>query len=468
MSTIKIRRGTKSQLDGITLASGELGFTTDTKEVFCGDATTNHLIGGVTVDTFANRPTAGQSGRIFHATDTDDTYIDDGTVWNLTGYTDLSDMSGDLDDISDGTTYGRVLNTHLSTNRVNQLHDGTNNVTASQARTHIDDATLHRIINDSGTSTTELWSASKIGDEIDDKLQGISWQEPVIDRIDFDTAEPAAPTLGDRYINTVATASSSETAQAIAINTIVEWNSVDWDEFVPEEGYAVYVEDEDKQYNFNGSSWVTFGSTTSHANLSGLQGGTSAEYYHLTNTQHTDLTDAGDSSLHYHSSDRNLANSTGNITTSQVTDLDEFVEDTASTMITGGTHSGGISVTYNDNAGGNGTLDIDMANDGHTHDTRYFTETEMGATAGATTSGAYLVGVYAAELDNASSSDLQGVLDELDQAISDTVTGGYTDEDAQDAIGTILVDTADIDFTYNDTTPSISALILQVDGGSFV
>ena len=33
----------------------------------------------------------------------------------------------------------------------------------------------------------------------------------------------------------------------------------------------------------------------------------------------------------------------------------------------------------------------------------------------------------------------------------------YTDEMAQDAIGTILVDTSEIDFTYNDTTPSITA-----------
>jgi len=33
----------------------------------------------------------------------------------------------------------------------------------------------------------------------------------------------------------------------------------------------------------------------------------------------------------------------------------------------------------------------------------------------------------------------------------------YTDEQAQDAIGTILVDSATINFTYNDATPSITA-----------
>jgi len=36
-------------------------------------------------------------------------------------------------------------------------------------------------------------------------------------------------------------------------------------------------------------------------------------------------------------------------------------------------------------------------------------------------------------------------------------TGGYTNEQAQDAIGTILLDTATIDFTYDDATPNISA-----------
>jgi len=35
--------------------------------------------------------------------------------------------------------------------------------------------------------------------------------------------------------------------------------------------------------------------------------------------------------------------------------------------------------------------------------------------------------------------------------------GGYTDEQAQDAVGSILVDTATIDFTYNGATPNITA-----------
>lgn len=36
----------------------------------------------------------------------------------------------------------------------------------------------------------------------------------------------------------------------------------------------------------------------------------------------------------------------------------------------------------------------------------------------------------------------------------------YTDEQAQDAVGTILVDSATVDFTYNDGTPSITASVI--------
>ncbi len=42
-------------------------------------------------------------------------------------------------------------------------------------------------------------------------------------------------------------------------------------------------------------------------------------------------------------------------------------------------------------------------------------------------------------------------------ALSVTSSGVYSDEKAQDAVGTILTDTSTIDFTYNDSTPTITA-----------
>lgn len=45
--------------------------------------------------------------------------------------------------------------------------------------------------------------------------------------------------------------------------------------------------------------------------------------------------------------------------------------------------------------------------------------------------------------------------------------GSYTDEEAQDAVGTILTDSSSVDFTYNDGVPSITAVVLPggVDHG---
>lgn len=42
-----------------------------------------------------------------------------------------------------------------------------------------------------------------------------------------------------------------------------------------------------------------------------------------------------------------------------------------------------------------------------------------------------------------------------------TGAGGYTDEDAQDAVGSILADTATIDLSYNDTTPTLTGDVID-------
>lgn len=55
-------------------------------------------------------------------------YKYDGTGWDTSADID------DLDDVPDGTTYGRVLQTELSSGTVNRLNDGTNTVTASEAK----------------------------------------------------------------------------------------------------------------------------------------------------------------------------------------------------------------------------------------------------------------------------------------------------------------------------------------------
>lgn len=61
--------------------------------------------------------------------------------------------------------------------------------------------------------------------------------------------------------------------------------------------------------DFTGSN-ITSIVTRNHADLQNLN---TASYTHLTSTQATDLTDGGDSTLHFHSSDRDLANATGTL-----------------------------------------------------------------------------------------------------------------------------------------------------------
>lgn len=60
-------------------------------------------------------------------------------------------------------------------------------------------------------------------------------------------------------------------------------------------------------FNFTGSN-ITDIVTRNHDDLQNLN---TANHYHLTQANHTDLTDGGDSTLHYHASDRARANHTG-------------------------------------------------------------------------------------------------------------------------------------------------------------
>jgi hypothetical protein len=71
-----------------------------------------------------------------------------------------------------------------------------------------------------------------------------------------------------------------------------------------------------------------------HNDTGGLQGGTANEFYHLTQAQHADLTDTGDSALHFHSSDRARANHTGTQTMSTISDLPTLAHGTWTPTLT--------------------------------------------------------------------------------------------------------------------------------------
>ncbi len=136
-----------------------------------------------------------------------------------------------------------------------------------------DDAYIDKLYLE-GDPTTGFQATTK--DYVDSLVQGLDWQPSVIARRG---APLPAPGNGDRYIATA-------TASGWTDTYIYEWQTNTWEETVSDEGMATWVEDEDKQYTFNGVSWITFGSTSVHNNMSGLQGGTADEYYHLTSTEY--------------------------------------------------------------------------------------------------------------------------------------------------------------------------------------
>jgi len=121
----------------------------------------------------------------------------------------------------------------------------------------------------SGTIATE--------DYVDSKVQGIDWQDSVIDK---DVSDPSTltPSDGDRYI--VAAGGSGDWSGHD--DDIAEYNGSSWEFITPNEGFATWVEDENIQYVWNGSSWVTLSSTSDHGSLTGL-GDDDHTQYLLTN-----------------------------------------------------------------------------------------------------------------------------------------------------------------------------------------
>jgi hypothetical protein len=266
---IRVRRGLKSELDQIYLSEGELGYTTDTGEVWIGSGIENILCGSALVDTIANRPPAGISGRIFEATDQGLTYIDNGAFWRIVGLVSL-------DETPDGTIYGKVRLTELDSGRLKQIRALSGNVAISgdEIYQHLSDHDKHREIddtnvdteklwssskidsfkadkvfaavqnniatlnssgnlidsglkkNDTGIGTQDLWSANKIQNEIEAHASGLSWQNPVIvfkmiSDANQEESPPQNPEIGDAYV-------VFNWGSPYINNEIREWNGVVW------------------------------------------------------------------------------------------------------------------------------------------------------------------------------------------------------------------------------------------------
>lgn len=251
---IKIKRGLKVNLP--LLLAGEMGFSTDTKEVFIGDGSSNISVGRVMMGTYANRPNAGYSGRFYYVNSGANVgylYVDDGTTWQRANVVNIGDLQGDLDDVADGITYKKVKAADITNGQVNKISDGTNTATASEIKSHINDSSKHRTINDTGATATDLWSAQKIKNELALAKQGMEYQDSVKDK-DLSTP-PGSPVVGDRYI-VKATGAGAWVGKN---NSIAEWSGTAWIFTTPNVGTTLFVDDESKQYSWNGTVWVISG-----------------------------------------------------------------------------------------------------------------------------------------------------------------------------------------------------------------
>ena len=102
-------------------------------------------------------------------------------------------------------------------------------------------------------ASTDATNQQWVKDHVDSKLRGLDPQDSVLD-MDL-TAPPGTPAIGDRHI-IAAIASGLWTGKE---NQIAEWSSTGWLYTVPNKGYALYNEEDNRQYVFNGTAWVDFG-----------------------------------------------------------------------------------------------------------------------------------------------------------------------------------------------------------------
>lgn len=275
--TIRIRRGTKSELINYgALELAELGLCTDTREVYVGDGVSNHLVGAAMQGTLSDRPKPGTRGR-FYFVDSGEgehiLYFDDGKEWHKLTATSLIDLKGTLDDIDDGVNYKKVKAEDITDGHVNKVSDGKNVKTAAEIKEHIENPEIHRKINDAGAGAEDLWSAEKTKLEIFNAIRGLDWQDSV--KTKNLKVAPQNPQLHDRYL----IPADGEGIFSGKEGQIADWNGSNWDFYSPLTGWAVYVEDENKNYTYSASGkWViTGGANQTIETHGGLVGGGSGD-----------------------------------------------------------------------------------------------------------------------------------------------------------------------------------------------
>lgn len=320
-----------------TIMSYEGIWNANTNTPTLADATVpTHGAGTVYLVTVAGTQDLGSGSQTFAI---GDWVVYNGTIWeksiNSNAVVSVNGQQGvvDLDAGDVGAEVPLTFSTGL-TRTTNTITTNDGEINHNQLQNY--NVAQHRIINDGSPSTTTLYSGTKINNELNDKANsssltshigdktnphevsleqartksnslsgdinynsnkginvatpvnggdiankdyadgialGIEWKEAVIA---IENTPPGSPTTGDRYIVGVGTG-----AWDTEDNNIAEWNGSSWDFTVAVTNFAVWVTDEDVLRVYNGTAWVKFGSTSTHNNLTGIQGGSASERYHL-------------------------------------------------------------------------------------------------------------------------------------------------------------------------------------------
>lgn len=129
--------------------------------------------------------------------------------------------------------------------------------------------------------------------QVDALVEGLAHKEMVIDYIVDNTAAPPTEVSGDRYILSHDGGAPHANWDGASAGDIVEFGGSTWAHTTPLEGWTCLADTVNREYTFSDTVWVKRASLSAHNDCNSIQGGTTAQYYHLTLAQHTQLAFVG-------------------------------------------------------------------------------------------------------------------------------------------------------------------------------